>query len=179
MRDNSYGRRQLQGRVLLHSTPTLTSASHSQRFSALPRQLSHQRESHRREPPCNNESCLSTTGACHDAAKEPSRGGLGILFPIWTPTSKTGRGQGATSKGGKIHFKQRRQAMKKRGLTSKGGEGTVGRDEWNRWNDTMSMNRGANDDYNLAPAIATQRGGDQCNEGHSKQQAHAQWLARV
>ena len=52
-----------------------------------------------------------------------------------------------------------RQAKKKRGLTSKGGEGTVGRDEWNRWNDKMSMNRGANEDYNLAPAIATQRGG--------------------
>lgn len=31
----------------------------------------------------------------------------------------------------------------------------------------MSMNRGANEYDNLAPAIATQRGEDQCNEGHS------------
>lgn len=45
--------------------------------------------------------------------------------------SKTGRGQGVTSKGGKIHFKQ---ATKERGITSKGGEGAVGRDEWNRRN---------------------------------------------
>ena len=107
---------QLQGRVLLHSTPTLTSASHAQRFSALPRELSHQRESHRREPPCNNnESCLSTTGACHDAAKEPSRGGLGILFPIWTPTSKTGRGQGELPRVGRYtssnEGKQRRNEV--------------------------------------------------------------------
>ncbi|EJK51468.1 hypothetical protein THAOC_29354, partial [Thalassiosira oceanica] len=103
--------------------PTLTSASYSRRFSALPRHTHPQTI----EPARAIVQRVAYINRCLPRRCERAeQGRSGALFPIWTPTTTTGRGQGATSQGGKTHFKQRRNEVSLPRVTQRGGDENEG-----------------------------------------------------